>query len=217
MSLSRVLVASDDFNRASLGTDWTQYRPSWSITQIVSSLYIGGNDLLSPQDAGGVRWDGAGTFADDQYSSLELVSLFDAASTGYQIGVVCRVSSDVDGARDLYGLSVTGLLSSGDYSTILYKVVNGTGTTLHSAYVPWTAGDRVELECEGTTIRAMKNGAALGGSFTTTDASLASGKPGVSASGFLAMIGDNWEGGSLLNLVPAPHVMSLYYRTLGVT
>jgi hypothetical protein len=120
-------------------------------------------------------------------------------STGYYIGVAVRCSADTDGARDYYALIVSSDAAGPNYTTRLIKIVNGSATTLHSASVAWASGDTVELEVEGTTLTGMKNGSALGGSFTQTDTSLTTGKPGIlgATDTDTSATGKNWVGGNL--------------------
>jgi hypothetical protein len=120
-------------------------------------------------------------------------------SIGYYIGVAVRCSADTDGARDYYALIVSSDAAGPNYTTRLIKIVNGSATTLHSASVAWASGDTVELEVEGTTLTGMKNGSALGGSFTQTDTSLTTGKPGIlgATDTDTSATGKNWVGGNL--------------------
>ena len=196
--MARTTVATDNFNRASLGTDWAQLNAANNTVTINSSIRIApsgtGSVALGLEAA--ARWVGAGTFNADQYSSLQIVNV-DFQTASYNIGVICRASSDTNTARDYYGASIA-LDGSSTYTTTLYKVVNGTYTSLYSAAQAWSVNDYLSLEVEGTTLRLCRNGTPLGGSFTLTDSSISAvGAPGVTISGTTVAFGDNWEGGNL--------------------
>lgn len=192
--MSRSLIASDAF--ASMA-NFTQVNPNWGNVTAASGTITGS---FSGSDAAGevqaAVWSGSGSFSNDQYSSLVIVSLsFLTLSNG--VGVIVRSTTDTNGSRDYYQVFLASDSSGPTYTTIFSKVVNGTRTQLHSAAAAWANGDRIELEAEGTTIRVCKNGTALGGSFTQTDSSLATGKPGVCASGNV-VTADDWEGGDIV-------------------
>lgn len=196
--MARVLIASDGFNRAgpAPGADWAQLNVALGGgVQIVGSTQIAGT-VAGVQAA--ARWVGAGAFGADQYSSIVLPS-GDQNSASYAIGAIARASGDTDGARDYYYVFVSS-------ATVFGKVVNGTDTIFVSDGAPsWPDGDRVELECEGTTIRVMRNGVAMGGAFTVTDASISNGQPGIIALGDPGITsGDDWEGGNLGLPPPVP-------------
>jgi hypothetical protein len=209
--MARTLIASDDFNRASIGANWTQLTAGVNGSMAINAsteVYApntGANGFRSS-----ARWAGAGTFSNDQYSSLE-ITLLQNFATDYSIGVIARASADVDANRDYYEAVVLADSAGPNYTTVLAKVVNGTFTSLHSAANAWTVGDRIEIECEGTTIRLCKNGSPLGGSFTVTDSAIASGKPGImGAGGATVARGDNWQGGDLTSVTQSPRSMNLY-------
>lgn len=188
------VIASDDFNRESLGANWAQLNSFWGNIAIASSSYVyGTNSNRQPGDGAAARWVGAGTFTADQWASVQIVALPYQSAT-YNIGVICRASGDTDSNRDYYFAAVSADSPGPNYTTTLGKVVNGTRTVLYSASVPWAVGDRIELEVEGSTLRVCKNGTALGGSWTVTDTSLTAGQPGV-LSGGSVVGGDNWEAG----------------------
>lgn len=195
--MARTLIASDDFNRASLGANWAQCNAIEGSIAINASTQIYGPNALGDGARQSARWVGAGSFTDDQYSSLE-ITLLSNFTTDYGIGVIARASADTNAARDQYVVFVCADSGGPSYTTNFGKVVNGTYTSLHTAAVTWSVGDRVEIECEGTTIRACKNGTPLGGAFTVTDTSLTTGVPGVAGSGGATTArGDNWQGGNV--------------------
>lgn len=188
----RSSVATDDFNRASLGSNWTQTNPAASNIAILSSIVIY-SDAASSATA---YWSGTGSFTTNQYSKLKVTGLANL-STGYWIGVACRMSADINSQRDSY-VYIVYANGSGTYRTDIGKYVDDVWTQLDTADLTWSVGDTIEIECEGTsptTIRGYKNGVQQQ---STTDSSLSTGKPGVSAAGNSSSVtGDDWEGGNL--------------------
>lgn len=186
--MPRSVVATDNFNRASLGSDWAQLRPGGG------NLTIDTNRLASTGIAAG-RWVGAGTFTNNQYAVLKLTTI-NVGSTGY-IGVVVRASGDTDSARDYYELDHFD--GSGTPLVELYRTVNGSVTLLDSRASPFVNGNTIELEAQGTTLRAMRNGQTL---YTITDSMLTTGNPGAMNEPNLTLFGDDWEGGNLVAGAP---------------
>ena len=191
--MARTAVATDNFNRADgpgLGANWTNVGPfasSSGVMRINSSINIyggGGGDCAA-------RWTGAGTFTADQYSSLVVTGV--GTDFSY-VGVIARASSDADGNRDYYKYQMRGIFGT----TSLVKVVNGVETTLSAtpATLTWNDGDRIEIECEGTSIRGLKNGVVQ---HSATDSALTTGVPGVTANhvSIVPPFGDDWEGGNI--------------------
>lgn len=201
--MARTSVATDNFNRASLGADWAQLCSYNGTISTTGSTYIYASGYTTPGLTGAMRWVGAGTFTDDQYSSL-VIGVLAYENVNINMGVIVRASADNDSTsalntRDFYGVSVCLDAGGPNYTTVLYKVVNGTVTSLNSGSASWAVNDRIELEVEGTTLRVCKNGTALGGSWTVTDSSLTTGNPGVamSSGGNASFYADDWEGGNL--------------------
>lgn len=185
--MARTLVASDNFNRASLGTDWSQRNSAAAILQITGSTAVCGS--VFGQD-GVAAWVGAGSFTNDQCSSI-VINGTPTGSNNYGMAACVRISADTDGNRDYYYALVSD-------TTYLNKIVNGTITTLFSGSVTWAGGDRLEVEAEGTTIRLCKNGSPPSGSWVVTDTSIASGAPGVLGRGDPGICtGDDWQGFNL--------------------
>jgi hypothetical protein len=192
---SRTSVATDNFNVSSLSSNWTQINPEYGSMTIYGSARVASSHSQPPSNAQAARWN-ANSFANDQYSSLK-IEVLTWLGNNYHVGVICRASGDTNGNRDLYYVTVANVNGGSPYYTAFGKIVNGTHTSFHVADVAWTVGSRIELECEGTTIRAMKDAVALGGSFTQTDSSLTSGNAGIYGGGGDYVAGDDWEGGDL--------------------
>jgi hypothetical protein len=193
--VARSLVASDNFNRAdgAVGANWTQLYGFWGNMLVDTNQYRGAAG--SDANMSAAAWAGSGSFANDQYSSAILTD--DGGGFGNAGGVIARASTDTDANRDYYFFR----WSPNTGTTELGKIVNGTETILVTSTTPtWAEGDRIEIECEGTTIRGMKNGVTVsaGATFSTTDSSLASGKPGIcGAQSANTPKFDDWEGGDI--------------------
>jgi hypothetical protein len=193
--MARSSVATDDFNRTdedplSGSGNWADLNFNNSRVALVS------NKIQGTHAAHAIaRWVGTGTFTDDQYSSLVVATI--GGFTQSEVGVIARASGDTNANRDCYSYRVK---DANPPETRLVKVVNGTETELNSSTsVSWSNGDRIEIECEGTTIRGLKNGTSQ---YSTTDSSLTTGKPGVHGynAGTLysaGVDGDSWEGGNI--------------------
>lgn len=198
--MARTSIATDNFNRSSLGTsNWAQLNTALGgdVKITASTKIVGQFALQSVHQACVARWIGAGTFTSDQYSKVAIDTIANV-STNSGIGAVCRASSDTGANKDFYELYVDGGVIGGNvYLTSLAKWVNGTRTVLYSNNETWVNTDTVELECEGTTIRGMRNGSSLGSSWIVTDSSIATGNPGVTTAGTGIIIGDDWEGGNI--------------------
>jgi hypothetical protein len=121
-------------------------------------------------------WAGTGAWANDQGAAGVIVAMA-FQSSSYRIGVIARASGS--GATRSYYAFWAQLDTGGpNYATVLAKVINGVATVLHSGEAPWSDGDSIEIECSGTTISGFRNGTAVSG-FSVTDATIASGVPGL--------------------------------------
>lgn len=202
--MSRSAVATDNFNRAALGTDWAQLNSGLGGTVSISgSTQLVANFGTQPTDQKAtIRWVGSGTFNADQYSSVRLVDPLTFGGSAQRVGVCVRASADADGAKDYYEAYVIAD-SATTPTTRLVKWVNGTRTDITGGAQAWAANDLLSLEVEGTTLRVCRNGTALGGLFTSTDTDLASGQPGVVV-GADSVFVDDWEGGNLVTVQPPP-------------
>lgn len=195
---TRTAIATDNFNRTSggLGANWASLNPTWADMVIVANLRVTGNSSGGDTHRAAARWVGAGSFTDDQYSST-LITALGFITSDYSIGAVCRAGSGTNSSRNYYEVVVLADSSGPNYTTEVNKVVAGTFTSLNSASRAWATSDRIEIECQGTTIRGLKNGTAF---FTVTDSSLSTGLPGIAGTndGTDANVtGDDWEGGNL--------------------
>lgn len=205
--MARTSVATDNFNRADgpVGSDWSYIRnTAWTgnppevKTNTVSGRAGGTNYQV-------IRWNGAGSFSNDQYAKATLVA-YGYYGNDYLGGVVVRCSADTDANADYYAFYVRDNNPNASNKTAnLVKRVNGTETTIATITgTNWDNGDTVELEVEGTTLRIYRNGTQIGSDYTgQTD--LSTGKPGLAMggdySGPLVAL-DNWEGGDITGSAP---------------
>lgn len=217
--MPRTSVATDNFNRASLGTsDWTQLNTSASgDVQIDTSTRIKGQYGTQPGgNRAAARWVGAGTFADDQYASIRLATNPAAGdSPTNSCGVIVRASSGTGASRNYYEAYVVQSASA-SVTTVLAKWVSGTQTVIATGTSTWATNDLLSLEAEGTTLRVCRNGTPLGGIYTVTDSSLSTGAPGVTMSSF-GVLGDDFEGGSIAADTTGPTLTSPTGTATGAT
>lgn len=180
--------ATDDFNRASLGGNWTQRRTFFGNVTIITSTYASG----AASGLGVQATYPTATSINDQYVSADVVGL--GSIFGTSVGVVARMSGqDTSGTdtRTFYYLVATDTATT---DLVLGKCVNGTETALATVTTPVVDGNTLRLEVEGTTLRAYLNGVLKA---TQTDATISTGEVGLTApSNNIGM--DNWAGGDLV-------------------
>lgn len=200
--MARTLIVSDNFNRVdgNIGSDWLYIREtSWQ----VDPPKINGNKVIAAATGAHYQvtcWNGAGTFANDQYAKATVGALSHQTSA-YRCGVVARCSADTDVNADFYAYNLYAD-GNGTYTTVLFKMVNGVSTMLNSASVAWVDGDTIEIEVEGTTVRGLKNGVVMVTAAGQTD--LTTGKPGLLVAGDSILPNlDDWEGGNGAIAAPA--------------
>lgn len=198
--MARTSIATDDFNRASLGANWTNINVSnGGNLSIDSSIRITGQYSSFGDDANAAvaMWVGAGSFTNDQYSSLKLTNFISAGQgASYPIGVAVRASGS-DASRSYYAAVVKDSASN---TTRLFKVVSGALTQLATTTgTTWADNDVITIECEGTAIRVFKNATQIT-ALNSTDSSIASGATGVA--GVNALYGDDWDGGNITAAAP---------------
>lgn len=194
--MARSKIAEDLFDRADgvIGADWSYIRLS-SFQPTAPSIT---GQRVRPHAAGSnyqvMRWNGAGTFSDDQYAKVSIEN-FTFQSADYRAGVVVRCSADTDANADYYAFWVQDDGGASSRTSKLVKVVNGALTELDSRVGAWASDDTVSLEVEGTTLRAYKNDVEL---FSVDDPDITTGKPGFLVAGGPSARADNWEGGDVV-------------------
>jgi hypothetical protein len=204
--MARTLVASDNFNRAdsgSLGANWSDLFPGWATVDIGTNTAVAA-DVSNPQVA---RWNGAGTFSDDQYAKA-VVSTRVWQSSSYRTGVLVRASADIDSARDYYFLVFYHDQDVGSaVTTVLGKCLNGTESTLVTdTTIAWAVSDTIELEVTtvggNAQLRAFRNGSVVTAlNHTDSTSPFTTGKPGIYLQGNSSIAADDWEGGSVSSTV----------------
>lgn len=170
-------IVSDDFNRAdgALGANWTiRATSSDSGATIVSNqckdATASGNAVLWYSGAG---WTGG----NDQYAEATIIAL----QSGNDFGVCARLSGASIGAANGYLAVINSTDAAvslgGTIQCSFYKVSAGSFTQIGTDFgVTISANDVIRLEVQGTTLRLKVNGVQRG---TDTDASIASGNPGL--------------------------------------
>ena len=191
-------IATDTFTRAntsvSLGANWTVNNASG-----MGGLGIGGNQAASTSTTftGLSSWTGQ-TFGNDQWSQITVGGT--APTTNTQV-----VGPSVRNA----GLNVSTnynyqcAFASGAGIRVITKFIAGASTTLlTTANSGCSTGDVLRLEVVGNQISAFYNGALDG---TVSDASIASGQPGLLIfSNTTSPNISNWVGGNLEGNESAP-------------
>lgn len=194
-AMVRVPVQTDNFDDNNLTSGsivWTQVAPG------SASCTNSGGVVTNPGDISECVIKPDGTYANNQYAKIAIAS-FQGGTTNYT-GVACRVSTGINGARDFYLFLLNENSGGTNAPYELHYVSDGGFNLLASGTQSWSVGDTIEIECEGTTIRGMRNGVQV---TSATDSNLTSGKPGVWFYDDLATL-DNFEGGDLSAAAPAP-------------
>jgi hypothetical protein len=175
-----VANAADNFNRASLGSNWT--------ISLGGAAINASTDVKGTGAADNVIWWNADSFQGDHSSQVDL-SNADAANDG---GPVTRHQSG-SASFYLYDVSATG---GG-----IYRCSAGSFTLLGAVLgtpAGQTAGHAYKLVSTGSSHEAFNNGTSVG---VRPDATHLGGSPGIHC--FAATIRwDNWVGGPLT--VPPP-------------
>jgi hypothetical protein len=174
------LVTTDDFNRGSTVTLCTG---NW--TCIDGSSFVVTNTAAEPDNGsqGNFAYYSGASFTDDHYSQVKWSS--SGATNG--VGPAVRVSATDDGY--MYQVHDTSIYRFDDVSA-------GTYTMIKACTDSPSVGDTLKLEISGTTLTVSRNGTPVSGC-TITDATYASGEPGVYGSVSSGMQFDDWEGGDV--------------------
>lgn len=172
------LPATDNFNRADadVGANWTELGNTTSNPGfLVSSNAVKAN----PTPGGGVgafaMWN-ADSFSADQYSQ------FTYATSG-NMGLGVRLADNGSAKANGYVWRIAGGTIS--------KANGGTVTTLVSSISVPAVGSVCKMVIAGTTITVYDDGVSIG---TVTDATWASGSPGLYGTSGNAGTADDWTG-----------------------
>ena len=180
-NFSYVSVVQDNFNRASLGSNWTQ-QPGDSGTVVIDS-----STRIAAQDgADAYAYWSASLFSADQYSQAKLVNVNGSDDSGVYVR-----GSSVE--KTFYWFTWLPSGSSWD----IHKYINGVFTNLISTTSGAAqVGDVMKLTAVGNIITAYVNGVQK---LQVTDSSITDGAPGVYVGSSDTYI-DDWEGGSIGSL-----------------
>jgi hypothetical protein len=183
-------LASDDFNRADgpLGSNWTTVYD-------FGALAISSNQVTGGGGEGLVRWSGAGSFTDDQYSQVTMT----AVTAGATQGVAVRLTGTSFATAKGYmcgSISTTGNLRY----RIFYMNADSDFTQVaveDSGTLDVQAGDVIKLVVTFSggvnTLTGYRNGVAISGLIGVTDSTIGSGgKPGFA----VRNIADTWSAGT---------------------
>ena len=180
---------SDDFNRASIGSDWINGPDVFGALEIVANrIQADTTNTVSLMHR-------VETFSNDQFAELEVNDWVSRGANLVQPGVVVRVSGTITGYR------LTLRQDASNYLIRLVRFADLVNTGIGSDVILGAGippdGTVVRLEIEGTTLRCYVDGVLQK---TETDSTYASGSPGVLVFTFTAtndVSGDNWKGGRL--------------------
>lgn len=178
-------IASDNFDRAdgALGANWSSLNPLNGGNPEVNTNSARSNFAVADQ-AACARWNGTGSFNDDQYSQA-IIGALSFLTDSYRCGVIVRASADTDGGRDFYA-GYVALDGGGTRTWRIIKVLNGTVSTLASGTAAFADNDVIRLRATGTTtvtLTLTQNGSTLGTPPTDSTSPISGGKPGIYVSG----------------------------------
>lgn len=189
------VLATDDFDRAdnaNLGASWDQITGEFAYKLASNKAEPSVLNQDCAEYHSGIVWP------DDHYGQCILTPSTSggSASSDRGIGLAARAAT---AARTYYRLSTDATGATNNIG--LSKFVAAVKTNLWFRSLAIAAGDVVRLEVQGTTLRVFFNGVQLGAD--TTDASIATGSPGVSYSGTVGACSlDDWMGGDFVNFLP---------------
>ena len=188
-------VATDDFNRASIGSNWTGTNQLENEITIYSSTKCTGATANTSSNRMHGYWSGTGTFSDDQYSQIVVTGVSEITAS-YSVGVGVRNSTDTGANRDGYWFEFQEDSGTAKTTRIL-KVVNGSVTQLSTTTINWADGDTMRLDIIGSDLKAYRNDTLIS-ALNVTDTALTTGKPGITGSGGSSgPWADSWVGGDV--------------------
>lgn len=197
-------VASDNFVRASLGSNWTQaIAPGTTFSALTIDSNFGASSIVGKPSYAFYNQVGSET---DQWAQISVKALGGGVgSDGCQVASVLRADPGVSGTfynAILYGFT-SGPIGTPGQQLYLQKYVNGAVTNLAFASgITAAVGDVITGCVVGSTLSLYYNGYLI---LVVTDNSVASGKPGAAAT-FISAQGNalfnGWNTGSF-QLAPA--------------
>lgn len=181
-------TASDDFNRAALGTtNWQQQSGIGGGSGFSGLVVISGSvaAAASGADDAAVRWIGS-AFSVNQYSQATIKTVA-GWSDDAQVAVRCQVTDNLPGC---YSFSAN---PGGGYFR-LYRVGNDRSFNTLATYTHAPADDDViRIEVNGNGITGLVNGVPV---LTATDTTFGAGQPGIIC-GDVDTLLDDWSAGDL--------------------
>ena len=182
-TFSEIAADSFDTNGATLGANWTDLDPGWSVSSQQATT-------TTTATADSAKYTGA-SFDADQWAQCSIGTVVEA-TFNEGAGPALRCQSGALG--DLI------FLQGNAVETRIYKRLGGSYTLLGTNGPPVTTNDVLYLEVQGSIIVAKKNGTAICGSPLDTSGDLnaipTTGAPGIwgfSTAGGATL--DNWSAG----------------------
>lgn len=169
---------TDDFNRASLGSDYSD-RGNSTMAIEASTVFRASHFGVIGSTYGAAAYVGAnaGSITADQYFTISLASLTDQGA-GHGVGGILRASTDVNPNDDFYYAYVDSDAGNGGTHTVVVgRMVNGTPTSIGTRSSVFSNADTFTAAIKGSTIRVFRNGTQLGADLT--DSNLTSGAVGI--------------------------------------
>lgn len=193
-------IASDSFG-GTLGNFTATNIDIGGSTSINTGVVVSSAAITLAGDGGASNvWSGSGTFDNWQRSKVTITT--DFLSNAYYSGAIVQATTDTNTNRDYYG-GVVEHDSGGAKTTRLFKVINGTYTSLATASVSWVNGDELWLDFDPATeeLTMWREGTRITGliDIPVGGTALSGGKPGfiVSSGGSTTAAIDNFSGGDL--------------------
>jgi len=167
----RTPLAADDFNRASIGTNWTGNYSDQNASN--ANLGITGNRVRSTSTVVDATMTyNAVSLPDDQWAQITIPTLSTSSSSGAR--VLLRFGAA--GSKNGYEMALARP-GTNYYTSRIAKWTNGVFTSLAvENAIPWTAGDVLRGEVQGTTLRLYRNNTLV---LSATDTTFSSGQAGI--------------------------------------
>jgi hypothetical protein len=168
------------------GSDESPIATNWSTVNYYWCNLVNHKVIASANFSQCLAYYDAGSFANNQFSQINLCN--------YANGATYPAARIQIGANSCYYANCSyGVLK-------LFKMVAGTETEIATKNVSWASNDSVRVECDGTTIRAIRN---RSDTVTATGQSdFASGVAGIYCY-YNTDSCNNWRGGDLESCTPA--------------
>lgn len=195
VALLAVQIVTDNFTRADstgLGANWTQGGDGR--LDVVSNQAKIGNNNFSIGRYTGAAWTGG----NDQYAEAKIIALESGKDMGPMVRNTGTSNATIGGYLLVINEPDAAVSLGGSIACAIYKAVGGSFTKLSASNfsITITASDVMRLEAQGTAIRALQNGVAVGGSNgSVTDAAIASGNPGIYIGSGTTSIWDDFAAG----------------------